>query len=48
MSHLAMTTQKDIGGVMSPFDAWLLLRGIKTLPVRMDRHCDNAKNWRIY
>lgn len=43
MSHLAMTTQKDIGGIMSPFDAWLLLRGIKTLPVRMDRHCDNAK-----
>jgi methionine-gamma-lyase len=43
MSHLAMTTQKDIGGVMSPFDAWLLLRGIKTLPVRMDRHCENAK-----
>lgn len=43
MGHLAMTTQKDIGGVMSPFDAWLLLRGIKTLPVRMDRHCDNAK-----
>ncbi|WNB93131.1 methionine gamma-lyase [Bacillus sp. NEB1478] len=42
MGHLAMTTQKDIGGVMSPFDAWLLLRGIKTLPVRMDRHCDNA------
>jgi methionine-gamma-lyase len=43
LSHLAMTTQKDIGGVMSPFDAWLLLRGIKTLPVRMDRHCENAK-----
>lgn len=43
MSHLAMTTQKDIGGIISPFDAWLLLRGIKTLPVRMDRHCDNAK-----
>ncbi|RZT22035.1 methionine gamma-lyase [Fictibacillus sp. BK138] len=43
MSHLAMTTQKDIGGIMSPFDAWLLLRGIKTLPVRMDRHCENAK-----
>ncbi|WLD92389.1 methionine gamma-lyase [Alkalihalobacillus sp. AL-G] len=39
---LASTTQKDIGGVMSPFDAWLLLRGLKTLPVRMDRHCDNA------
>ncbi|WP_423407675.1 methionine gamma-lyase [Heyndrickxia sp. MSNUG] len=43
MSKIAMTTQKDIGGVMSPFDAWLLLRGLKTLPVRMDRHCDNAE-----
>ncbi|WP_221566410.1 methionine gamma-lyase [Alkalihalobacillus sp. TS-13] len=39
---IAATTQKDIGGIMSPFDAWLLLRGLKTLPVRMDRHCDNA------
>lgn len=36
------TTQKDIGGIISPFDAWLLLRGLKTLPVRMDRHCHNA------
>ena len=43
LSEIAMTTQKDIGGVMSPFDAWLLLRGLKTLPVRMDRHCDNAE-----
>ncbi|MCG1029189.1 methionine gamma-lyase [Virgibacillus halodenitrificans] len=40
---VAMTTQKDIGGIISPFDAWLLLRGLKTLPVRMDRHCDNAE-----
>ena len=37
------TTHKDMGGIMSPFDAWLLLRGLKTLPVRMDRHCENAK-----
>lgn len=43
MDIMAMTTLKDIGGVMSPFDAWLLLRGLKTLPVRVDRHCDNAK-----
>ncbi|MGG1575555.1 methionine gamma-lyase [Fictibacillus sp. NRS-1165] len=43
MQHIAMTAQKDIGGIMSPFEAWLLLRGIKTLPVRMDRHCDNAE-----
>ncbi len=43
MEHIRMTTQKDIGGVISPFDAWLLLRGLKTLPVRMDRHCENAE-----
>jgi methionine-gamma-lyase len=43
LSEMAMTTLKDIGGVMSPFDAWLLLRGLKTLPVRVDRHCDNAE-----
>jgi methionine-gamma-lyase len=40
---VSKTTQKDIGGTISPFDAWLLLRGLKTLPVRMDRHCENAK-----
>jgi methionine-gamma-lyase len=33
---------RDIGGVISPLNAWLLLRGLKTLPVRMDRHCSNA------
>jgi len=31
------------GGVPSPFDAWLLNLGVKTLPLRMDRHCDNAE-----
>jgi methionine-gamma-lyase len=41
--QVSRTTQKDIGGIISPFDAWLLLRGIKTLPVRMDRHCENAQ-----
>ncbi|WP_087973699.1 methionine gamma-lyase [Oceanobacillus rekensis] len=40
---VARTTLKDMGGVISPFDAWLLLRGLKTLPVRLDRHCDNAE-----
>ncbi|AXH99478.1 methionine gamma-lyase [Sporosarcina sp. PTS2304] len=43
MAKLRSTVQKDFGGVISPFDAWLLLRGIKTLPVRMDRHAANAK-----
>lgn len=37
------TTHKNMGGIISPFDAWLLIRGLKTLPVRMDRHCENAK-----
>ncbi|MGW4461042.1 cystathionine gamma-synthase [Micromonospora sp. NPDC004704] len=35
--------QNAMGGVPGPFDAWLTLRGIKTLGVRMDRHCDNAE-----
>ncbi|MUK90679.1 methionine gamma-lyase [Ornithinibacillus sp. L9] len=43
LDSVAMTTQKDIGGIISPFDAWLLLRGLKTLPIRIDRHCDNAE-----
>jgi len=32
-----------IGAVTGPFDAYLVLRGLKTLGVRMDRHCDNAE-----
>ena len=43
LDQVAATTQKDIGAVLSPFDAWLLLRGMKTLPLRMDRHSDNAE-----
>lgn len=43
ISDMAMTTQKDIGGQMSPFDAWLLLRGLKTLPLRMERHSQTAE-----
>jgi cystathionine gamma-synthase len=35
-------TRNATGGVPGPFDAWLTLRGIKTLAVRMDRHCRNA------
>jgi cystathionine gamma-synthase len=35
--------QNSIGAVAGPFDAWLTLRGLKTLAVRMDRHCDNAE-----
>jgi cystathionine gamma-synthase len=35
--------QNAMGAVAGPFDAWLVLRGIKTLAVRMDRHCANAE-----
>jgi cystathionine gamma-synthase len=35
--------QNAMGAVAGPFDAWLVLRGIKTLAVRMDRHCANAQ-----
>ena len=35
--------QNAIGGVAGPFDSWLVLRGLKTLAVRMERHCDNAE-----
>jgi cystathionine gamma-synthase len=35
--------QNAIGGVPGPFDCWLVLRGLRTLAVRMERHCDNAE-----
>jgi cystathionine gamma-synthase len=34
--------QKSLGAVPGPFDCWLVLRGVKTLAVRMRRHCENA------
>lgn len=34
--------QNAAGGVLGPFEAWLTLRGLKTLEVRMERHCRNA------
>ena len=35
--------QNAMGAINGPFDAWLTLRGVRTLGVRMDRHCDNAE-----
>ena len=35
--------QNALGAIAGPFDAWLVLRGLRTLAVRMDRHCDNAE-----
>src|SRR5207248_6078704 len=35
--------QKSLGAVPGAFDAWLVLRGLKTLAVRMRQHCENAR-----
>ena len=35
--------QKSLGAVPGPFDCWLVLRGVKTLALRMERHCANAR-----
>ncbi len=43
INHIKMTILKDIGATISPHDAWLILRGLKTLSVRMERHCKNAQ-----
>lgn len=43
IEEIKLTTLKDVGATMSPHDAWLIMRGIKTLPIRMERHCSNAQ-----
>ena len=42
IQKISIETHRDLGGVMSPFNAWLILRGLRTLPVRMERHNANA------
>jgi O-acetylhomoserine (thiol)-lyase len=37
-----MEVMRVYGPTISPFNAWMLLQGLETLPVRMDRHCANA------
>lgn len=43
IDHCRMTAIKDIGGIISPFDAYLILRGLKTLPLRVEKSVQNAK-----
>ncbi|KZN41261.1 methionine gamma-lyase [Pseudoalteromonas luteoviolacea] len=38
-----LTVLKDIGATISPHDAWLINRGLKTLHIRMERHCESAQ-----
>lgn len=40
--------QNSIGAILSPFDSWLTLRGLRTLELRMIRHNENAQNLAIY
>ncbi|WP_404339222.1 methionine gamma-lyase [Pseudoalteromonas mariniglutinosa] len=40
---IKMTVLKDIGATISPHDAWLINRGLKTLAVRLERHCKSAQ-----
>ena len=42
LSERLALLQKSLGAIPGPFDSWLVLRGLKTLAVRMDRHCMNA------
>ena len=43
IATIKMTTLKDMGATISPHDAWLIIRGLKTLAIRMERHCQNAQ-----
>ena len=40
--------QNAVGSIMNPFDSFLLLRSLKTLPVRMERHCSSAQTIATY
>ena len=43
LAERILFVQNAVGSVPGPFDAWLTLRGVKTLAVRMERHSDNAE-----
>ena len=43
INTIKLTTLKDMGATISPHDAWLIIRGLKTLAVRLERHCTNAQ-----
>jgi len=43
LQHLRKTIYRDLGGCPSPMNSFLMLQGLETLSVRMNKHCDNAK-----
>ena len=48
IDQIAQSERELFGAVMSPFDSWLMLRGIRTLPVRMKQHMANAMEMAAY
>ena len=42
LDQIRYQSQVNLGGVINPFAAWLIMRGAVTFPMRMQRHCDNA------
>lgn len=42
IDHARTGILRDVGGIISPFNAWLILRGMQTLPLRVERHSTNA------
>jgi len=46
--RMRVTLLRDVGAAMSPFNAFLFLQGIETLPLRMERHCANAMKVAAY
>ena len=48
LANELMYLQNAIGSIMNPFDSFLLLRSLKTLPVRMERHCSSAQTIASY
>ncbi len=43
IDNIKATMRKDLGAIISPNDAWLLMRGLKTLPLRVERHVANTE-----
>lgn len=48
IEKIRRSTQRDIGAVLGPFEAWLFMRGLKTFPLRMEKHCQNAERLAQY
>ena len=48
MANEILHLQNAVGSIMNPFDSFLLLRSLKTLPVRMERHCKNAMDIAVF